>query len=263
MSENALTTLDFGQVQTRKTNLQKFSGGGAGFLRRLQVNDNNKYTKKGLIAPGNIGVPISDDEIIDLGKSVDLLLLAVREKVLDMNMDKPLAVYEPAHEEFSRIFWEVYDRDKYEEAGGEFDVNDLPVTEGIKLVTYKGLNGYMHGAEFLVFERSTGKLYHLYLSNASGREEAKRMEVFLPVDAATAEATGVEQRGPLPCTLQGKFIPGKKHQWWAPEVLKCSETFDNLPPGQTLLAEIQKFVTVDIEGGEDEGEEAGEGDRAR
>ena len=262
----ALTTLDFGGLKTRKTDVTKFSAGGSRFLRRMQVNDNNKYTKRkstdpGFIDPGNIGIPMSDTEILDLGEQVDLLLLAVREKCLDMNYgDKPLAVYDPNHEEFLRIFWEVYDQDKYEEAGGEFYENGLPSSDGVKRTPIRGLNGFLHGASFLVFERSQAEFYELYLSNGSGREEAKRMEVFLPISEADAEELGCDPRDPLPCTLQGKYIPGKTHQWWAPEVLKCSEEFDNLPPMPVIVAKIQEFIQADIEGLE---EEAEEGERAR
>jgi hypothetical protein len=259
LSENALTTLNFGGLQTRKTNLAKFSAGGSRFLRRMQINDNNTYVKQGKISPGNIGIPVSKDEITDLGKKVDLLLLAVREKCLDMNGEKPLAVYDTSHEEFVRIFWEVYDQDKFEDAGGEYDEQGLPANQ-VKLTPIRGLNGYLHGASFLVFERSTGEFYELYLANGSGREEAKRMEVFLPLSDAEAAELGCDPRNPTPCTLQGKYIDGKQHQWWAPEVLKCSEPFDNLPPMDTIVAKVTEFVTAEIEGID---EEADEGERTR
>lgn len=258
---NALTTMDFGSTQTRKTDLTKFAPGGGRFLRRIQINDNNTYTKRGLISPGNIGIPVSKDKIIDLGESVDLLLFAVRDKCLDMNYgDKPLAVYDTTHEEFVRIFWEVYDRDKYLEDGGELDDNGLRSSEGVQLKPIKGLNGFLHGPSFLTFERSTADFNELYLSNGSGREEANIMEVFLPISGSEAEEFGCEARDPLPCTLQGKYVPGKTFQWWAPEILKCSEPFDNLPPMPVILGKINAFTKDDIEGLEEETEE---GERAR
>lgn len=259
---NALQTLDFGAVKTRKTDLSKFSSGGSRFLRRLQLNDNNQFVKQGLISPGHWGIPVSAKEITDLGKSIDLLLFAVREKCLDMNGEKPLAVFEPSHPDFERIYWEVYDQDKYLENGGELDDNGIACSPNVKKPAIRGLNGFMHGASFLVFERTTESLFELYLANGSGREEAKRMDVFLPIDGERAAELGCEPRNPVPCTLQGKYINGKTHQWWAPEVLKCSDTLFNLPPAQQLFAEITKFVEVDFEGGDDS-EEAEEGDRAR
>lgn len=260
--QNALQTLDFGAVKTRKTDLSKFSTGGSRFLRRLQLNDNNQYVKKGLISPGHWGIPVSAEEITDLGKKIDLLLFAVREKCLDMNGEKPLAVFEPTHPDFERIYWEVYDQDKFLAAGGQLTDDGLNDSPSVKLTPIRGLNGFMHGASFLVFERSTSQLYELYLANGSGREEAKRMEVFLPIDGDTAESLGCEPRNPTPCTLQGKYINGKTHQWWAPEVLKCSDNMFDLPPMQTLVAEINKFVEADYEGGDDS-EDAEEGERAR
>jgi len=263
MSENALTTLDFGGLAPRKTNaLANIATGGSRFLRRLQINDNNTYVKQGKIAPGNIGIPVSKDEITDLGSKVDLLLLTVREKCLDMNYgDKPLAVYRRDNPEFLRIYWEVYDQDKFEDAGGVLDDAGYPANAGaVKLPVIRGLNGFLHGASFLVFERSTTEFYELFLSNGSGREEAKRMQVFLPIGAAEAEALGCDPRNPVPCTLKGKYIPGKTHQWWAPEVLKCSEPFDNLPGMDVIMAKINEFDNVEIEGEE---EEAADGERAR
>ena len=261
-SENALTTLDFGQIQTRKTNLTKYGSAGGKFLRRIQLcGGYDKYSKTGKIAVGHFGVPVSAEEITDLGPSVDLLLLAVRDKVLDMNVNPPLAVYDPANEEYQRVFWETYDYDAFIEAGGEVDENNLPASAVPLTVIPR--TGTVQGPSFLVIERSTGQFYELFMSNVSGREEAKRMEVFLPIDAATAAENGVEQRGPIPCRLEGKYIEGKKHQWWAPESFKCSEEFTDLPDMAVIAAEIQKFMEATIEGGEDQGEEIAEGERKR
>lgn len=257
MSENALTTLDFSQVQTRKTSLAKYASSNS-FLRRIQLCGSDNFVKEGKIKPGNIGVPQSAEEIKDLGESADLLLLGVRDKCLDLNLEKPLAVYDVTHEEYHRIFWEVYDREEFEEAGGKFDENDLALP-GVKLKPIRtegdNMRGFLQGPSFLVFERSTGEFYELYLANASGREEAKRMEVFLPIDAQTAEENGCDPRGPLPCTLKGKFIPGKKHKWWAPQVLKCSEPFTNLPSMDVISAQINEFMNATIEGQEEEADD--------
>lgn len=263
MSENALTTLDFSSLPTtRKTDLAKYASTNS-FLRRIQLCGSDAYVKQAKIAPGHIGVPKSSEEILDLGESADLMLFSVRDKCLDLNLEKPLAVFDPAHEEYQRIFWETYDLAKYEKAGGQLDDNNLPAS-AVKLVPIRSLDGtmlgYMQGPSFLVFERSSADFYELYLANASGREEAKRMEVFLPISAADAELFDTAPRDPVPCTFKGKYIKGKQHEWWAPQVLKCSEPFDNLPPMEVIVAQINDFVNADIEGQE---EEAEEGDRTR
>ena len=257
---NAITALDFTGVNTKRTSLAKYGSGASKFLRRIQLCGGDRYVKAGKIKPGRIGVPLSDEEVTDLGESVDLILFAVRDKCIDLNQSPPLSVYNPEHPEYQRIFWETYDLDTYLESGGELDENNLPGVGG-NLVQNKD-TGTMQGPSFLVFERSTGEMYELFFGNASGREEAKRMEVFLPIDPATAAAHGVEQRGPIPCTLKGKFIQGKKFQWWAPETFKCSERFTNLQPATVIMAKINEFVTADVEGGEDTGEKV-EGKRKR
>ena len=66
MTENALTTYDFGKVKTRKnsTSLQKYASSNR-FLRRIQVCGGDAFVKQGKIQPGHIGVPQSTEEILD------------------------------------------------------------------------------------------------------------------------------------------------------------------------------------------------------
>jgi len=234
-ASTALTTLDFAGVQTRKTDLTKYSS-SASFLRRLQLVGKGKYVDNGQVKPGNYGVPTSAEECTDLGNAVDILPLAVRSKVLDTNPEVPVAVYDENHDEYKRIMDEAVNPDT-----GKVVKN----------------SGCMFGPSFLVFERSTNEFYEMFMGNASGREEAKRIEPFLPIGADLAQETGAEVRGPLPCTMKSKYVE-RKFKWWAPMVVKCSEDFDGLP--DTTMDQIKKFMEATIEG---EDEEAETGERAR
>lgn len=233
---NELTTMDFSQVQTRKTDVAKYAS-SAKFLRRLQLVGKGKYVDNGQVKPGNYGFPVSAEECTDIGNTVDIKPLAVREKVLDTNPAVPIAVYDPDHKEYKRIMDEA--------------VN----SETGKVVKDSGL---MFGPSFLVFERITGEFYEMFMGNASGREESKRIEPFLPIDAQLAEETGAEVRGPLPCTMKSKYVE-RRNSWWAPMVTKCSEDID-LPDKEIVFEQIEKFLNATIEGEE---EEADDGERAR
>ena len=57
---------------------------GGDYLGRMQLYTKGKAVNKGLIPPGHYGIPERDDEIIDLGTTVDIIPLARRPKAIDM-----------------------------------------------------------------------------------------------------------------------------------------------------------------------------------
>ena len=65
---------------------------GGDYLARMQLYTKSKANLKGLIPTGHYGIPESDEEIIDLGDSVDLLPLARRPKAIDMSDMEALVV---------------------------------------------------------------------------------------------------------------------------------------------------------------------------
>ena len=74
----------------------------------MQLYTKSKANLKGLIPTGHYGIPESDEEIIDLGDSVDLLPLARRPKAIDMSDMEALVIsYDMESEEFKRIAAEV------------------------------------------------------------------------------------------------------------------------------------------------------------
>jgi hypothetical protein len=79
MSENALVPVNLEQLPSTQigtdeqfTELAK----GGDYIGRLQLYTKSKANAKGLIPQGHYGIPESDEEIIDLGNSVDLIPLA-------------------------------------------------------------------------------------------------------------------------------------------------------------------------------------------
>jgi len=210
---NALTAASLTNLpSTKVVDLSKYSS-ETSFLPRLQLVTKGKYVDKSLIAPGHYGVPSGDDNIVDLGAEIDVLILSVRSKALDTNADPPLAVFDEADE----VYQEIVDR-----AGGKD-------------------SGCMHGPSFLVFERNTGSFYEYFCGNKSGRTEAANIGQFLPVNEEQAKEFGVDTKGPAPCTLRAKYIERPRYSWHAPKVGKCSTPITNLPPLKTVIEQIEKF----------------------
>ena len=108
MSDNtALIPLDLNQLPSTQIGTDdQFAelAKGGDFLARLQLYTKSKVNQKGLIPSGHYGIPESDEEIIDLGPSVDLLPLARRPKAIDMtDMEALVISYDMESPEFKRI----------------------------------------------------------------------------------------------------------------------------------------------------------------
>lgn len=222
MSSKALTTVASltNLPSTDVVDLTKYKE--STFLQRIQLVTKGKYVDKGLIAPGHYGVPISDDEIIDLGATIDVLPISVRNKALDTTTDPPTAVFDKEDEVYQDI----------EERAGQKD------------------SGCMYGPSFLLFERNTAKLYEYFCGNKSARMIAGDFKALLPVSEEKAAKFGLEAHGPLPCTLRAKYIEKPRYSWHAPEVGKCSTPITNLPDGDEILKEVIKFINPETNGPE-------------
>lgn len=190
---------------------------GAEFLPRLQLFTKGKPIDRGLIAPGRYGVPVSADEVTDLGTSIDVLVLARRPKAVDMSdKDAIIAVYDQSSAEFKRIAETSMGKE----------------------------SNCMYGPSFLVVERSTNQFYEFFCGTKSTRAEAKKIYPFMPITAQDIEARGltdVEPHGPLPMTLKVKLVEGK-FSYHVPVAVKCSTPFTKLPTNAKIVAEIIKFV---------------------
>lgn len=210
---NALATLTSLPVSAPKTDLSKY-GGEMEFLPRIQLaSGNDKYSKRGKIPPGHYGVPEGDDDIIDLGESIDVLPFAVRDKALDTTESPPIAV---------------------------FDADD-PVFKDIAERGLEKDSGCMFGPSFLVFERNTGKFYEFFCGNKSARIESGKFSNYLPVNEEQAAAFNVKAQPPQPLTMRAKYIERPRQAWYAPQVTKCSTPFTNLPSIEKIVEEINKF----------------------
>jgi len=190
------------------------------YLPRLQLVTKGKYVDTGKISPGHYGTPLAGgEEILDLGKEIDIIPFAVRPKAL--NMRNKEAIIE------------------------NFDMASDTFQEIMKLSEVSDSN-CMWGPSYLVYERNTGKFYEFYLGTKSARGESGKLNTFLPVSPAQAEKAGTETRGPLPCTLSARYAVNKSkgYGWHVPVMGKCSEPFTNPPTLDVIREQHEAFKSA-------------------
>ena len=154
--------------------------------------------------PGNYGIPESDEEVIDLGDTIDIIPLARRPKAIDMTDNEAIIVnYDPETDEFKRIAAQSLEKESH----------------------------CMYGPSFLVFERSTGRFLEFFCGNKSSRSEAKKVYPYLPLTQADIDAkaaagddvSDLQPHGPLPLTLKSRLVEKGTYSWHVPVVVKCCD----------------------------------------
>jgi hypothetical protein len=206
---NSLIALDVTQLPSTEIAADYNSlSQGADYLGRLQLFAKGKAVDKGLIGPGHWGIPVSDDEVIDLGKEIDVLPLARRPKAMDFS-DKEaiLTNYDQGSDEFQRIAAQSNEKD----------------------------SGCMYGPSYLVFERSSGRFLEYFCGSKSSRQESKNITPFL------LTVKDGKQEGPHPMTLKTRYVEKTKYPYHVPVVTKCSTPITNLPADK-VAQEINKFL---------------------
>ncbi len=228
-NENALVPVDFVEQlpSTQVGTDEDFDAiaKSSDFLPRLQLYTKGKAVNKKLVQPGNYGIPVTDDEVTDLGDQIDLLPLARRPKAIDLkDAENIVAVY---------------------------DVND-PEFQRIQVQSGEKESGCMYGPSFLVIERSTGLFLEFFCGTKSSRTEAKRIFPYLPLTQAKIDANptlaGQESRNAMPVTMKSRLVEKGQWSWHVPVAVKCSTPFTKLPPTEAIVKEIAKFLDVKLEG---------------
>lgn len=234
MSENALIPINLEQLpSTQIGSDQDFAiiAKSSDFLPRLQLYTKGKAVNRKLVSPGNYGIPVSEDEVTDLGDVIDILPLAKRPKAIDMSdTENIISVYDVSDPEFDRISKTAEQKESH----------------------------CMFGPSFLVFERSTGQFLEFFCGSKSARQEARKLYPYCPltqgdIDAAAKrgeDVSGLVPHGPVPVTLKSRLVERKDWSWHVPVVLKCSTPFTKLPPSDVICREIAKFLVVKKEGAE-------------
>jgi len=196
------------------------------FLPRLQLFTKGKAVNRKLVQPGNYGIPVTDDEVTDLGDEIDILPLARRPKAIDLkDTENIVAVYNVNDPEFKRI----------------------------QIQSAQKESGCMYGPSFLVFERSTGQFLEFFCGTKSARTEAKRIFPYLPlsqvmIDANPNAAPDQQPHNAMPVTMKSRLVEKGQWSWHVPVAVKCSTPFSTLPSATVIVEEITKFLDVKREG---------------
>jgi hypothetical protein len=199
---------------------------GGDFLGRLQLYSKGKAINRGLILPGHWGIPESDEEIIDLGTSIDVVAFARRPKAIDMS-DKEAIV--TVYDRTSEAFQEIADR------------------------SLEQNSGCMYGPSFLVLERTSGRFLEFFCGTKSTRSEAKKIFSYMTLtaeDIKRRNLVNVEPHGPLPFTMKIKPVEKGSFAWHVPVVTSCSTPFSNVPSSEVIAREMQRFLAPKQDGPE-------------
>jgi|GEM_PF-2328871 hypothetical protein len=174
------------------------------FLGRVQLYSKGEAIDTGKVRPGHYGIPESKEKIIELGNSIDILVLARRPKAMDLSDIKDIVtVYDSGDPEFQRI----------------------------KETSSKSNSGCMYGVSFLVCERSTGRFLELFFGGKSSRPVAAEVYPYMPA----------EDKAPQPLTLKSKLVKNKAgNTWFVPVVVPCSTPIDI--DAAKAIDEINKFI---------------------
>ncbi len=227
MSNELIPMGVFGEISTQVASDVDFSdlGSGGNFLRRLELKSKGKLIDTEKVKPGHYAVIKSSEDADDLGDTIDILPIARRPKAIDMSdSDQIVVTYERQSDLFKQI----------EKKAGQPN------------------SRCQFGASFLVAERSTGKLYELFLGSASNRREVGTVSNFLPLTAKQIEEReleGEKPHGPLPLTLKSKRVENKTQgfSWFVIVPQPCSNPFtnDQIPSTEVIKDEIDKFLHPD------------------
>lgn len=218
-----LANIFSGGLSTKNAAALKAVAGMSGpdFLGRIQLySDNSDACKLNLIQKGHFGIPLGGDKIHDLGVSIDLYLVAIKAKAVDLSdLDNIIESVDPESKEYRRIV----------ETADDKTLSDT---------------GCMYGPAYLVFERTTGKFYEYFCGSKSARYASGEFNHYL--DKATRLALEMDVKdnepdGPRPITLTAELIKRGKYIWHVPKTSDCVVEFTKLPTKEDKDKEERRF----------------------
>ena len=226
----ALKPLDFSQIPVQRGADEDYAdlAKGASYLPSLCLfTFLSGPVKNQLAKPGHYGLVMSKDQVVDLGDSIDILVLARRAKAVDFSVKDDQII---SYDRNSKDFKDIQERSEQAEL--------------------KAKNKW--GVSFLVLERGTGRLAEFFCNTASLRPEAGKLFDFMTLtaddierkEAADIDVSKLQPHGPLPVTLKSRLKERGEQSWHVPIVLPCSTPITRGPDVEEIAAEIAKFITA-------------------
>lgn len=178
------------------------------WLPRLQLFiSNSEAVKSEQIGMNHYGLVVGKDQIEDLGREVDVLLITIRPRALDTSDRDNIRA---SSDRNSELFQEIKDTAD----------------------TVKGKSGCIYGPEFLIYVPSRKVFASLLMGSATSRNEAGRIGALM-FDEET------KKRKITPVTLKSKPIKNSEFTWQGIMATRCSTPFE-LP----LVEDINKVADV-------------------
>jgi hypothetical protein len=180
---------------------KKLMGSGGKFLPRVQfMSSNSQKCKEGEFPVNNFAL-IDNNNHIDLGKKVDVILLGMRPKALDTQT--PLTCYEPNLDEdgeFTGDFQDIVERSKVKDSG------------------------CMWGPEFLVYIPANKQFATFFMGTVTMRYEDPKLQSNLG----------------NAMTLGSKLIETKSYSYMSPVGMECS-TVVEVPDADEMAKAMEQF----------------------
>jgi len=192
---------------------------GGGFLPRLQLQTSNSSVCKSGDFPVNHYAHVQGKSMKDLGKTVDVYVIAYRAKALDTS-DDLIDSYDPS----SDVFISIKNRANNEQN-----------------------SGCMYGPEFLVWNEDIG-FATFFCGSKTARNIANGIRGAVPEAGESVTSKGG-------VTLGSTLIKNKKFEWQAPTVEICTD-ISGQPTAEEFTAKLHQFnnpsSTSNVETAEEE-----------
>lgn len=175
------------------------------------------------IAMDHYGLRVGKDNIEDLGREVDVLLLTIRPRALDIRDTANVRASSIMKSELYQDIKEISD--------------NTP-----------GKSGCLYGPEFLIYVPIKGVFATCHFNNKTARNEAGKVGALMLDEELLKQ--GVQKRQITPTTFKSKKIANKENTWKGMHVTKCSTPFP-LPS----IEEMQEVINVFLHPKEMQGQE--------
>jgi hypothetical protein len=186
------------------------------FLPRLQLfGSNSDHVKTETVGIGYALVRAKDD-MVELGKETDVLVLSWRPKALDMkaidDQGKPAIVtsFKPGTELFQKIQ---------------------------KKAAIKN-SGAMFGPEFLVFIPSIGEFATFFMGSPTARREAPVVKAYIPNPENQQKG-----KGKCLCTLTTHLFSNQDFKWHGTRTQDCTTPPANVPTAAEMEQQQRTFLS--------------------
>jgi hypothetical protein len=174
---------------------------GGKYLPRVQLMTSSAKKCKAGEFPINCYAMVEGENYVDLGKSVDVGVLAWRPKALDISGDQVIAVYDPQVDEFGNSTGE------FARIEAKSEVKD---------------SGCMYGTEYLLWIPGQKAFATFFMGTKSSRRESPNLKARIGKAA----------------TLTSHLIETARYSWYAPLIKPYNGELSNVPTSPDLLMRV-------------------------